>query len=513
MHDTQIIRVNRILLLVLSGLLLGVYFTYGHTPLISREARHQVEGKQVVERCITCHDPAAHKTIRGHKPSTESCTTCHNGMGRGITRESAHADARTTGGSPDGLFSLNMISSGCLRCHPPQTLPVNSPAFQGWQLFIGKGCGSCHQIRGISAGVKGPDLSRVGDHLSLETLEAKIKAPQFPGYYSIMPVFRLSPAEFRNIAAFLKGQSMPHLRPPADTGQSVDPANPLERYNCVSCHNFRGRDGMVGPDLDGTYAQRDEKWLKRFLKEVSFQRPSSRMPELTDERGIQEVTAALLTPGRKHPLSAAPAEQYEKYCARCHGKSGEGNGPIAQNLITSPRRFADNPGWFRLMPEKRLAESVANGVDGTSMPPFVKLLSKEERGLLLDFIRTRFAQLSPDAQPLSDMTVPAQSSANVDIRMAYLKLCANCHGERGDKSIRFVHAKQPQPRNFRNIVYMDSRSDEQLYRAIARGIPGTRMKAYQAAVPGSGVKTKFGLSDGEIWQFVKQVRRISRNAD
>lgn len=509
LNDRKIILVNRFLFLILSGLLVGVYVTYGHSSRVSREVRHQLGAKLVVERCVTCHDPTRHKTVKGHKPFAEACTTCHNGMGRGITQETAHADSRTGEENLDALFPLGMVSTGCLRCHHPRMLPQNAPAFQGWKLFMGKGCGSCHQIRGISAGAKGPDLSRVGDHFTVQALESKIRTPQFPGYYSIMPTFRLKAAELNDLAAFLKGQSMSHVRPPDNTSSPHEPSNPLERYNCVSCHSYRGRDGMVGPDLNGTHAQRNEKWLKAFLKNVLSQRPSSRMPDQTDEKGVAEVTAALLTSQQKRKIPSTSAERYEFFCSRCHGKSGDGNGPIAPNLITSPRRFANNPGWFMLMPRNRLVESITNGIAGASMPPFGNLMSKEDTLQLLDFIGGKFAQIPSNALPLTDIAVPPQTSANTDIRQTYLRLCAHCHGERGERSIRFVHAKNPQPRNFRNGIYMESIADNQLYRAIARGVPGTRMKAYGTAVPGSGVKNKIKLSDGEIWQLVKHVRRLS----
>ena len=58
---------------------------------------------------------------------------------------------------------------------------------------------------------------------------------------------------------------------------------------------------------------------------------------------------------------------------------------------------------------------------------------------------------------------------------------------------------------------MDYRTDEQLFRAIARGVPGTRMKAYGGPVAGSGVKAKAQLPEQEIWGLVEHVRRIGKN--
>ncbi|UTW70339.1 hypothetical protein KHA80_07395 [Anaerobacillus sp. HL2] len=78
-----------------------------------------------------------------------------------------------------------------------------------------------------------------------------------------------------------------------------------------------------------------------------------------------------------------------------------------------------------------------------------------------------------------------------------------------DRSLQVLHQKMPQPRNLANAIYMSEISDEQLFQAIARGIPGTRMKAYQQSIKGSGVNLKQKFTDTEIWSLVEYVRRLS----
>ena len=507
--DKKLLTMNRCLLLVLAAVLIGGYLIGGKASGMVKEVRHQLGGEVVVERCVTCHDSTAHSPVKGHAPTTEACTPCHGGLGRGITQESAHAKERGTD-TLNSIFARGELSAGCLRCHNPRMLPPDSLAVQGWRLFMGKGCGSCHQVRGISSGVKGPDLSRIGEHLTVVALESRIRQPQIPGYYSVMPTFSLAVAERRALAIFLKGQSRLDLRPAAYQAGGPEAADPLERHNCVSCHRFRQKDGMVGPDLDRLYAQRSEKWLKGFLGDVSSQRPSARMPELTDSRAVAAVVAELLKPPAKIVMPSSPRDRYELLCSRCHGKFGDGRGPIAANLSGAPRRFSGNPGYFLLTPRERMLRSIADGIPGASMPPFGKLMTREETGALLDFILAEFAKTGP-AGRLTDIAVPPKSALPAGIAPLYDRLCARCHGEGGDRSARIVHPKSPQPRNLRNRAYIEAMPDEQLFRAIARGIPGTRMKAYLGAVPGSGVRTKAKLFDGEIWQLVEHVRRLSRN--
>jgi len=529
---------NFALFLLMGGLLTVVFFLEKKDTKTIKEIRHSFGGRQIVERCITCHDTAAHKAVGGHTITEESCTLCHNGMGRGITIETAHmtddeAEQKErrkynaavgkkkrllsdlpsgfSGENPDALLSGEYASSGCLRCHTPQTLPADSPAVRGWKLFSDKGCGRCHTINGVSSGSKGSELTRIGDVLSHETLSLKIKSPQYTGIFSIMPIFGLSDNDISSLAVFLKGQSKLYVRPMDYRVKTTEEDNPIERFKCIACHKLQGKDGGVGPDLDLIYGRRDGKWVKDFLLNPESKRPSSCMPELGDMKDADAAANELMKSARRPLKPALPAEQYKLYCARCHGEKGDGKGRIASNLIGAPRRFLSNKGYFRLISREKLFKSVTDGIDGTSMPPSKNLLAKKDVDALLDYILMEFAGIYPDDH-LTDISVPPQkTSGSENIKVVYEINCAKCHGESGDKGAKIIHQRFPQPRNFQNRPYMDSVSDEQLFKAVARGIPGTRMKAYREAVPGSRVKTKETFSDDTIWRLVDYVKRLSKS--
>jgi mono/diheme cytochrome c family protein len=77
----------------------------------------------------------------------------------------------------------------------------------------------------------------------------------------------------------------------------------------------------------------------------------------------QEPAAA----GRTQPTQLERGKaRYERYCAACHGKTGDGNGPMASSLRQAPpdlRRLAErNGGRF----DRR---SVAAAIDGRRMSP------------------------------------------------------------------------------------------------------------------------------------------------
>lgn len=130
-EDRKISKINSILLLILAALLAAGYFAGAGASGAVKEVRHLLGGKATVERCVSCHDPAGHRPVAGHEPLAEACTPCHNGMGLGVTAESAHpvvGKGGSLGENPEALFAGEAVSVGCLRCHPPQSLPAESVA-------------------------------------------------------------------------------------------------------------------------------------------------------------------------------------------------------------------------------------------------------------------------------------------------------------------------------------------------------------------------------------------------
>jgi mono/diheme cytochrome c family protein len=85
------------------------------------------------------------------------------------------------------------------------------------------------------------------------------------------------------------------------------------------------------------------------------------------------------------------------YCSSCHGPKADGSGAIAPSLIPMPRNLVAVTSWgekpfIDYMPDSRLYESITNGVPGTSMQPWIKVLSDGERWSVLDFLRERARQ-------------------------------------------------------------------------------------------------------------------------
>lgn len=96
----------------------------------------------------------------------------------------------------------------------PATAPATAQVREGKRLFMSRGCGGCHQLRGTAAnGTVGPDLTHVASRSTLAALTipndrrelaAWIRDPQAikPGNH--MPDLGLSASEVQTIARFLE---------------------------------------------------------------------------------------------------------------------------------------------------------------------------------------------------------------------------------------------------------------------------------------------------------------------
>lgn len=86
---------------------------------------------------------------------------------------------------------------------------------------------------------------------------------------------------------------------------------------------------------------------------------------------IAQRFSLTLAPTRVPPLAKA-AVLYRDNCASCHGETGAGDGPLAQNMEPPPIAFTD----FARARERSLASyfaTITRGVDGTAMPGFAHL--------------------------------------------------------------------------------------------------------------------------------------------
>jgi cytochrome c2 len=56
----------------------------------------------------------------------------------------------------------------------------------------------------------------------------------------------------------------------------------FHEQGCITCHQFKGKGGMMGPDLTAVGARRSREWIDQYLGDPKRQYPQARMPAFRD---------------------------------------------------------------------------------------------------------------------------------------------------------------------------------------------------------------------------------------
>jgi mono/diheme cytochrome c family protein len=106
---------------------------------------------------------------------------------------------------------------------------------------------------------------------------------------------------------------------------------------------------------------------------------------------------ALTSPMPKSPESVALGKAIydgKGACFNCHGKEGDGNGPLAAQLNPSPRNFQHH-GFWRHRTEGEIFWVIKNGSAGSSMVGFGGELTDGEIWALIQYIRNFSGEHGP----------------------------------------------------------------------------------------------------------------------
>lgn len=487
------------------------------------------------------------KWERRHKFADMGCTVCHEGQGRGLEEYFAHGEDHYwnepmlgyvtqetwRADYKDKLIGKDYIQANCAQCHTEKDFKGTPVVNKGRELFIQKNCYGCHRIEGISNGTLGPDLTDVGRKWKVDYLWESLVDPRANIATSFMPKFNLTEDETRALVVFLKsrrgfnyaettldryratlnkGQVAP---PTAVTVEQATPAAPqtdavkrgeqlIAERACVACHKIGDKDGGIAPDLSFQGLLKDDKWMIAHFKDPRAMVPDSIMPTFGFAEADYVAMAGYLTTLNKAPSLNSSQEVYQNLCMRCHGENGDGKGMISTYLDPYPRNFTD-AGFMNSKTDERLTTSVKNGVEGTSMPAWGKVLSDQQIKGVLEYINQNFtkeARREIKQRDVPDQNPVAMSTESIARGEAtYLMRCTGCHGRKADGKGPNSLDILPRPRNLLNAGFIRNASDRRMFESILYGVQGSAMPPW----------IDYGLTKNDVGDLVNYIRSLNQN--
>jgi len=525
-------------------------------------------GESRVDRCATCHaaidDPrfAKHaEPLTSHPYSTElgdkevdgvwerrhkfadfGCTVCHGGQGRGLETEYAHGQDEywpepmlgyTTQPNWNKKFTPKLVGkeymqANCAQCHTEENFAGTPLVARGRQIFFERACYGCHRIEGLSNGTLGPDLTEVGKKFKINYLWEHTVDPRAFMAYSFMPQFNLSDDELKALVVFLKSRRgmnfaetsidkyRAHLQQTAlvvgapggaeETPSAAKGEELIAKRSCTACHKLGDKDGHVSPNLDYEGLTRDDDWLMTHFKDPRARIPDSIMPSFPFPEGeFRSMTAYLLTRNTVPHFNSAE-EIYKGLCLRCHGEKGDGKGPIWLYIDPAPRDLT-KVGFMNSKSEERLLSSLKNGVAGTSMPPWGRVLTDDQRKAVLDYVFQNFVKEPrteikahtdlPDTDPIPYSAESVKRGEEI-----FLARCTGCHGRKADGKGPNSLDISPRPRNLRNTAFIHSVNDHRLYESILYGVQGTAMPSW----------IDYGLTKEDVGNIINFIHSLNQKS-
>jgi cbb3-type cytochrome c oxidase subunit III len=379
-----------------------------------------VPALNVVDRCVSCHrgiddprmsaQPNPYKThpaglLDEHPVDQFGCSVCHQGQGRATTfRESKGEE--THWDYP--MLPKSLLQGSCGICHDPAALRAQAPLLAlGRELFLEKGCQSCHKLDGVG-GTMGPALDGEGAKRRMAFSFARVQGPHtmanwfiehFKDPQKIVPASRmkniaLTDSESQALTIYLislQNRDLPRAYLPADRITSeyeklhsaALPGVVLYQRYCANCHGA-GKIAHFDPILqryipairnrDFLSAATDD-FIRATIKEG---RPGRDMPSWKREAGgLLEEEISNLVVYLRGEQTASPSyasayvsrgdashgkQLFQRHCLGCHGVDGAGK--HAPSLSNAAFQAAATDGYIKA--------TIVRGRSGTAMPGFIE---------------------------------------------------------------------------------------------------------------------------------------------
>src|SRR5436190_17343932 len=205
---------------------------------------------------------------------------------------------------------------------------------------------------------------------------------------------------------------------------------------------------------------------------------------------------------------------YDAHCVECHGESGRGDGASAANLTPHPRDFTSAKYKIRstesgsVPTDEDLMQSVRQGLYGTAMPAWARILSDAEIADVVTFIKALSPQFAAAPTPVTVGTgVPSSPESIARGQQAYDKLqCGSCHGSdgRGTGAVATTFEDEwKQPLRAADLTepwtFHGGATARDVYLRFRTGMAGTPMPSFADAA-----------SDSEMWDLSNYVVSMAR---
>lgn len=437
-----------------------------------------LEQLNTIDRCTTCHLGVANQAMSDaevpwqthpgelleHHPFEKfGCTVCHHGQGRAVLKEKAH------GWRADGTMARH----------------AEAPLLRGGAVYTS--CGRCHAEIDLYGGEA--DLFARSD--ANET-----KARNQPAIDEAL-LRRALP----NADSLARGKGL------------------VVKLGCLGCHQYRGRGGVLGPDItyvgDKTAHDFDfahvkgehtvEQWLFQHFKLPAEVSPDTLMPNYgMSDQDARDLSAYMMGLHRKtalashtpHPrMSAQPIAPvrgetlYRMFCSACHGPDGAGSTMRAGLWPTDADPWGRDWDAGGIVIEKRsdidvmvpslnhadtlavasddyIRRVVEHGRPGTQMIAWGNEgnLNEDEITLIVDYLR-RLQPAGPDIRGVASATGDARVG-----QALFRANCAACHGREGEGGIG---------NSLNAPTFLAVASDAFLRDTILHGRPNTAMPAWR----------------------------------
>jgi DMSO reductase family type II enzyme heme b subunit len=226
------------------------------------------------------------------------------------------------------------------------------------------------------------------------------------------------------------------------------------------------------------------------------------------------------------PLDAQQANErgkavYDKWCAQCHGDTGDGQGPAAHWMVPRPRDFTAALYQIRstasggLPTDDDLMHIIDEGIPGTSMPGWKDHLSSADRRAVMEYIKSFSAFFADSSQLPQAMSFGSAPGGGDDAlrtgKLFYDSIqCYKCHGPLGrgdgpsaptlkdDNGLPMFAADLTQ-----GWLFNGGSSATEIYKRLRTGLDGTPMPSFSDLLD-----QKF-LTEEQLWNVAQYVASLS----